>query len=333
MTLVLSLCTPSRHASAQERALTADDRTRLAEVFRLAAFVGDGLWSGWTRAPFAVLLVTANQEFLLRHPAPSVDFARISYDSLLATDVFVRPRTVSPALLATFPAVGGISTIVVGQPAATKRSSTAWVLTVLHEHFHQLQSSQPGYYAGVDALGLSRGDQSGMWMLTFPFAYDSATVQARFGAYAQALVRAITPARVSTGASEGASTSLSRDVRTARAKLTSVLSADDDRYLEFQLWQEGVARYTELKVARLAATRYAPSAAFRALPDYRAYASVAAQLEQQIRDELSTVLLGDAKRTAFYPAGAATALLLDRVRPSWRAEYFARPFVLSPLLH
>ena len=295
------------------------DRTRLAEVFRLAAFVGDRLWPGWTRTPFAVLLVTANQEFLLRHPAPSSDFARVAYDSLLATDVYVRPRTVSPALLATYPAVGGISTIVVGQPEATHRSSSAWVLTVLHEHFHQLQSSQPGYYAGVDALGLSRGDQSGMWMLNFPFAYDSAVVEARFASYARALVRAIAP----TG------TALARDVRTARAQLTSVLSADDDRYLEFQLWQEGVARYTELTVARLAARRYTPSAAFRALPDYRGYASMAARLEQQIRDELSTAALGDAKRAAFYQAGAATALMLDRVRPSWRTEYFAKPFRLS----
>ena len=321
--LALALCTASHRASAQERALAADDRTRLAEVFRLAAFVGDRLWPGWTRTPFAVLLVTANQEFLLRHPAPSSDFARVAYDSLLATEVYVRPRTVSPALLATYPAVGGISTIVVGQPEATHRSSSAWVLTVLHEHFHQLQSSQPGYYAGVDALGLSRGDQSGMWMLNFPFAYDSAVVQSRFASYARALVRAITPA--------GASAVLARDVRTARAQLTSVLSADDDRYLEFQLWQEGVARYTELKVARLAATRYTPSAAFRALPDYRGYASMAERLEQQIRDELSTAALGDAKRTAFYPAGAATALVLDRVRPSWRAEYFAAPFRLSSL--
>lgn len=75
-----------------------------------------------------------------------------------------------------------------------------------------------------------------------------------------------------------------------------------------------------------------PSAAFRALPDYRAYASVAAQLELQIIDELSTVLLSDAKRSAFYPAGAVTALVLDRARPSWRTEYFPAPFMLSPLL-
>ena len=76
-----------------------------------------------------------------------------------------------------------------------------------------------------------------MWMLNFPFAYDSAVVQARFVSYARALVRAITPA--------GAAAARARDVRTARARLTSALSADDGRYLEFQQWQEGVARYTE----------------------------------------------------------------------------------------
>src|SRR2546425_9441834 len=33
-------------------------------------------------------------------------------------------------------------------------------LTVLHEHFHQLEYAHPGYYAGVDSLRLTHGDQT-----------------------------------------------------------------------------------------------------------------------------------------------------------------------------
>ena len=157
--------------------LAWDDRLRIAEAFRLADAIGDSIWRGWTSAPFAVLLVTPEREFLVRHPRPTSDFTRIGYDSHLGVDVFVRARTLAPTLLATFPAVGGVPTFVVGQPSATGMSSTEWVLTLVHEHFHQLQTSRPDYYARVEALGLARGDRTGMWMLDYPFPYDSSVVQ------------------------------------------------------------------------------------------------------------------------------------------------------------
>ena len=99
----------SAQPAASTPSLPADDRVRLAEAFRLAAAIGDSIWPGWTSAPIAVLLVTPDREFLIRHPRPSADFTRIGYDSLLASEVYVRNRTMSPNFLATFPAVGGLS--------------------------------------------------------------------------------------------------------------------------------------------------------------------------------------------------------------------------------
>src|SRR5256714_2152033 len=110
--------------------ISSGDRTRLAEAFRLASSLGDRVWPSWSDAPFAVLLVTPEREFLLRHPKPSTEFVRAGYDSLLASDVFVRPRVFSTTLLATFPAAGGVPTIVIGPASLTGKSSTAWVLTV-----------------------------------------------------------------------------------------------------------------------------------------------------------------------------------------------------------
>jgi hypothetical protein len=302
-----------------------DDRTRLAEAFRLAAAVGDDLWPGWSSAPFAVLLVAGEREYLLRHPRPSADFTRIGYDSLLGTEVYGRPRVFAPGLLATFPAVGGVPTIVVGTPAATRKSSTEWVLTLLHEHFHQLQTSRPGYYAGVEALGLARGDQTGMWMLNYAFPYDTATVKTRVGAYMKALEAAITSGTARSRAARWPA------VARARAALRDALAADDDRYLAFQMWQEGVARYTELAVARRAAKDHVPSESFRALPDFTSYADEAAALERSIEAELRRDV-GETRRVAFYAMGAATALLLDDVSPDWRARYFARGYSLDSLL-
>lgn len=89
--------------------------------------------------------------------------------------MFFRKRMYPIAMQATFPGVNGVNTIVIGHAELTAdKTSTRWVLTVLHEHFHQLVYSQPGYYADVEKLGLAHGDKTGMWMLNYPFPYDSA---------------------------------------------------------------------------------------------------------------------------------------------------------------
>jgi len=303
--------------------IPADDRIRLAEAFRLMAAVGDDVWPAWTSAPFGVMLVTADREYLIRHPRPSRGFVRIGYDSLLASDVYFRPRTMSPTFLAAFPAVSGISTIVVGEPAATHKSSTQWVLSLVHEHFHQLQHSHPDYFPGVDALGLARGDTTGMWMLNYAFPYDSAQTQRGMATMMSALDAALSATSPSSRADRW------RDVVRARRALHDALPADDDRYLAFEMWQEGVARYTELTVAKWAAQRYTPSEAFRALPDYTSYADAARELERALRGELRNDVLARDRRVVFYPVGAATALLLDDVAPGWRAKYFERGFTLD----
>lgn len=323
LTSLLASVSGAQSAAQSAPPLSVNDRTRLAEAFHIAAAVGDSLWAGWSRAPFAVLLVTPEHEYLIRHVTPTKEFVRIGFDTLLKSDVHVRPRVFDTGLLATFPAVGGVPTIVIGQPEQTMLSSTAWVLTVLHEHFHQLQYSQPTYYSGVNALGLARGDQSGMWMLNFPFAYDSAAVQTRFATYTAALLRALS-------ASDDSLRAASRSVSLARDSLRQMLGRDDNTYLAFQLWQEGVARYTELKIARLAAG-VAPTAAFRALSDFRPYAAQAERLEAGIRNQLTTRRLQGARRELFYPVGAAEALLLDRTLPKWRDFYFTRQFSLTSL--
>jgi hypothetical protein len=271
----------------------------------------------------AVLLVTRETEFLIGHPQPTQDFDRAGYDSLLGRDVWTRPRRFSPDLLATFPAVGAGPTIVVGSSETTGRSSTAWVLTVLHEHFHQWQYSRPDYYDGVARLDLARGDTTGRWMLDYPFPYDSVPVQRAMRRLALALSRMMArPANSNT---------LSR-VTEARDELRQSLGAADYRYLEFQLWQEGVARYIEYAVAQAAAESGAPSAEFRTLPGYMPYARFAGQARRNLARELNQLSLGRMRRISFYPIGAAIALLLDAARCDWKQAYMAQPFALTTLL-
>lgn len=299
---------------------------RLAEAFRLAEQLRDSVWPGWSEVPFAVLLVTEDYEFLLRHPRPSDDFRPLGQEGKLGTDVLFRPRTFPPNLLAAFPAVGGISTVVVGQPHATDRHSTAWVLTLLHEHFHQWQNAWPGYFAAVDSLELSDGDQTGMWMLNYPFPYDSAEVQDRFTTLATALGTALDATSSDDFEPRFA------DFLAAQRAFRESLSPRDYRYFAFQVWQEGVARYTEYRLARLAARHYAPTEAFRELTDYLPFEQVGASLLDNIRGILQEPALVRHRRVSFYAVGAAMTLLLDAARPGWQTHYFAEPFRLDHML-
>lgn len=63
------------------------DRIRIAEAFRLADALGNRVWPDWDKAPFAVLLVTPEHEFLIRHPKASDDFTIIGEDAVLKSQV------------------------------------------------------------------------------------------------------------------------------------------------------------------------------------------------------------------------------------------------------
>jgi len=330
---VLSVLFSSANADVPNQpVLSAVDRTRLAEAFRLGDQIGDRVWPGWSKAPFAVLLVTSENEFLLRHPAPSIDFTRLGYDALLKSDVYYRKRTFPTHYLATFPAIRGsmISVIVVGQAENTLvKTSTPWVVTLLHEHFHQMQDSQPNFYADVNALDLSHGDQTGMWMLNYAFPYDRQEVQEQFALMSKLLAEAL-----GEDSRKSAKTQSRAQVRAyldARRKFQAMLAPDDYKYFSFQLWKEGTARYTEYQVARLAASRFRASKEFRALKDFRTFADFARTTHEGIFRQLGTQKLGESKREVVYSFGAAEGLLLDQVKPRWRRRYFVEKFDLGKL--
>lgn len=321
---ILLVLTPLMIFGQEKPSLRLEDRVRIAEVFRLAERVGNTVWENWDEAPFAFLLVTSEYEFLLHHPNPSADFSPLGYDELLKSEVLYRKRVYSPQLLATFPAVNGYSTIVIGQAESTMaKSSTPWAVVALHEHFHQLQYSQPGYYQDVDKLNLSRGDQSGMWMLNYPFPYDSAVVATSFSKLCSLLASALT-----ARGSESFRVAVDRYLE-ARREFKNLLREDDYRYFSFQLWQEGISRYTECRVASLASKGYVPSSEFLKLSDFTPFDAVVESLRKGIVDVLPALNLAESRRSAFYPFGAAEGLLLDVINPRWQEEYFQEKFYLE----
>jgi hypothetical protein len=299
------------------------DRIRLAEAFRLNDSLGNQLWKDWAAIPFCVLLVAEETEYLLHHPSPDSSFSHSGYDSLLKTQVYSRPRTFPISLLASFP-FDGVPTTVIGQAENTESgTSTPWVITLLHEHFHQLQYSQNGYYDQTEKLGISGGDQTGMWMLNYPFPYDSAEVQAAFDLLKVALGDAV-------NAPDSMLSKQFLNYCSIRRDFMGKLSEPDRKYMSLQLWQEGVARYTELRVAEWAESNDIPTAMFQGLEDYEPIASFAEMKRNIIRNAPYKISLGQFQRTCFYIIGSSEAYLLDRADPAWRDGYFTQMLTLDP---
>jgi hypothetical protein len=300
------------------------DRIRIAEARRVAERLADDLWPGFNAGPSPVLLVTPETEHLFYPAQPTEGFTPIGYDSVTQSEVFCRKRVFKTRVLATFPAVGGIPTVVIGQPQNTEASrSTRWVMTLLHERFHQYQQSQPDYYKSVNDLGLAGGDTTGMWMLDYPFPYDSKAVDEAFRSLCRRLFNAI----------EGIGTPHFRPrierLIEARDRFRRTLDDKDYAYFSFQVWQEGIASYTEYALAQRAAVAYTPTEAFARLPDFVPFGEDASETLEHLRAALLGASLRKDRRSAFYHVGAAEGILLDQVSPGWRGRYFTEKFFVE----
>lgn len=163
----------------------------------------------------------------------------------------------------------------------------------------------------VAALDLAGGDTSGMWMLDFPFPYADAAVGEAYGGAARALAAAL--------AARGQPQFGARvaDYLARRRAFAAAAGARNWRYLEFQLWQEGVARWTELALGNASA-------------DAAMHADAAAR-EAAILRALNQPDLAGQQRLVAYPMGAGEALLLEACRAPWRARYPAL-LALGPLI-
>jgi hypothetical protein len=312
LTRLLALAVAAAMASAAAPPPVIEIGPHLAQVREFSVAEGDKVWPGYGEAPFGFLLVTNKQESLLCRDIVPQGFKPAGRDKATGCARFTRPRTGLPAnLLAAMPLFGLPSVIVMGTPEATGRTEANWVRTILHEHFHQWQYELPGYFDRLKALDLHGGDETGMWILNYAFPYKDPAVAAAFGLASNALADAVA-ARGTPQFGSAFDSYLG-----ARQALEASAGEDHWRYMEFQLWQEGVARWTEIRLGK-----------WYPRQDVR---DSAARLEEPTLAELRAPNLPDRKRVAFYAYGAAEAMLLQACGHRWRADY-PNQLSLGPLL-
>jgi hypothetical protein len=298
------------------------DKLRIKEAINIADHYGNKIWTGMNETPFVVLLVMDSVEFLFNHPYPSADFKLSEEDKILSAKIFYRKRQYSKSFLATFPAVNGVNCIVVGTPENTGKNSTDWIITLLHEHFHQYQYIRKDHYASVAALDLSGGDQTGMWQLNYPLPYDSEPVFTQYTKYANALSKAV--ASVDTKDFK----TLLNEFITERKELIGLFTSADYRYFSFQLWQEGIARYTEYKFLQLL-DDYTVATEVSQMTDFVPFRKFKEEFLKLHLSSVTALKFEKEKRICFYDIGLAEGILLDKLNPQWRSQYFNKRFFLE----
>lgn len=299
-----------------------EDKIRIREARAIKTHFAPSIWQGMDNTPFAILLIKDDAEYLMFHPAPTSNFKSLGYDSFLKTEIYWRPQSLNPAFLATFPLFDQVPVIVVGTPQHTGKYSSEWIITLLHEHFHQYQMSDKYYQSAVGELGLQGEDQSGMWMLNYPFPYEDSVIQQAFQDYAMLLSQLI-----QEGEKESFATALEA-YRKQRRKLKEMLPEKDYKYFSFQVWQEGIARYNEWAFLEEMKT-YVPSSECQELEDFISFKQVAEDLYARELARLYRLNLGKGKRTAFYSIGFGEGILLDRLNKDWKKVYLRDKFYLE----
>jgi hypothetical protein len=69
---------------------------------------------------------------------------------------------------------------------------------------------------------------------------------------------------------------------------------------------------------------YQPTDEFATLADFESFTAYGARARNETLDELRQADPAKGKRIVFYSFGATEGLLLDRLNPRWKGEYFQR---------
>ncbi|MEO9871716.1 hypothetical protein [Ekhidna sp.] len=301
-----------------------EDRIRIREANHISQQFGDLIWDGFNEPPFSILFIMDDYEYLIEHYYQPDDFDRIDdYDTLLYSAIHRRPTQMNKSFLATFP-FAGLNTIVIGTPENTGLNSTGWIITLLHERFHQYQYSSPKYFAEASELGLSNGDDTGMWQLNYPFPYQDSKVVRAYEIYTKALYDAVKSIGMDNW--ENAKTEFFK----ARNAFKSSLSPDDYKYISFQWYQEGIARYTEYAfLERL--EDYEPTTEINQLPDFIPFNEYKKTFLEKHMNNVLNLKLEEVGRVTVYDVGFAEALIIRELNSDWDKNYLKLKFDLEKL--
>lgn len=338
------------------------EKARLAEAIHLRQTLGDTVWPGWGRLDIPIIVYNEEYAFLVGYPNPPAGWVKMPQgeprggpweavpDDTFEDQVYYRQRLANPEItpenftvrvgerwVATmetkeymeinfyvqfrkqFPSIL--------QPIFPYRlvwgllmgETETYIGGLEHETFHAFQGSVvPSRLAEAEIANRS-GNQ---------YPWQDPTLDEDWQNELDLLVRAV------RAQSNEETADLVRQFLALRDKrrATTGLNQDLVNYERQREWLEGLAKYAELSIGRLAGTTpgYTALPALTADPGFREYTTREQYWSGQIDEVRRTA--GREGETRFYYSGMAQAVLLDRLLPDWKERIFNPEVMLEDLL-
>lgn len=352
---------PARSTVADR--LSEQDKARLIEAQHLLRSVGDEVLPGWGQAEIPLILYNEAYAFLTGTGGPPPDgwgHARTgqlygtAWEAVPGEDFQGKPYYRQALFDGVAPQA---FTVRIGEGYAASLTTLDYSRTYMRGRFRE---SLPGFlepvfpYRLATGLVLGNTDQYITYILhEAAHAYQGILTSDRLAAGEQANIdfenaypwedeslRADWQSELDTLAlalraeTDEETRTLAREflqIRRSRRQ-SAGLSADLAGFERHREWVEGIARYAEIEVYRLAWENpaYRPTEGITADPDFRGYEKYEQRWAREI-DQMKR-MAGDGDETRFYYTGMAQAVLLDRLDPAWKARLFEPGIWLEDLL-
>ncbi|MDQ1470224.1 MAG: hypothetical protein QOJ99_1704, partial [Bryobacterales bacterium] len=274
--LLLVAFTPAA-ADSSDRGLSPRDAAIIEEAYNVWFSVVDGIWPGASQVFAPMVYIGEQYEYAIGFAGQLTGFTNAGSLGTSQRRVQLRLRTLAPDLAASFPSEG-TPAVVIGSPEGLGKGAGQWVLTASHEMFHVFQAAQ-GMRERVTSLDIGPQNDAS-WHLTFPFPYGDSDVMRLIHLQGYLLWLAFTGPDMAD-ARYNVSAALDT-LSVYRSRLDQMRpDGKDYRYSVFQEWNEGVAAYTEFRIAQVAGSRaYQPTKPFSTLPGFQSYEELWKQVYQ-----------------------------------------------------
>jgi hypothetical protein len=354
-----NLTTPSRSQISDE--LSAEEKARIREAFHLRQTLGNEVWAGWGSADIPMIVYNEEDAFLLGYPDPPSGWVRVPQMTAQGgawepvPDALIDGQTYYRQHLPSSEARPQNFTVLVGERWVSSLQSKEWMLISLGNFLSENVPTplRPIFPRGfVAQLFVGSSDKYISLALHESFhGYQGMTAPARLIAAEEAMSQGKSYplddaqfreawqrdlnllARAVQSKSETETKELVVQFLAARGARRSAqgLSAALVEFEREREWLEGLAKYTELAIWRLAAGTpgYKPSLAPEADSAFENYRTFELHWAQEVNQ--ITLALGS-EETLFYYSGMAQAVLLDRLAPDWKARIWREEIGLEDLL-
>jgi len=346
-----------QHSSTLDR-LSELEKARLSEVLHLRTVLGDAAWPGWSQADIPLIVYNEKYAFLVGYPNPPAGWMKVPTleprggpweevpgDVFEGHPYYRTPITnpqktpegftvlVGDRWVATFqtreygevefyrgfrqnlpPFISNLIPVRLAW-ALLMGKTESYIAALEHESFHAYEGIQ-----AVDRLNASEG------MYTVEGNYPFDAMEEPWKQEMNVLVKA---AQADT---DSEAIDLARQFLQMRSSRRAGLSAEQVDFERLREWEEGLAKYAELEITRLAAagSGYHPVEGISQDKDFNNYKNQQQFWSEQLNEAKYTQ--GRSGDTRFYYSGNALAVLLDRLSPGWKPHALPGGEYLDDLL-